>query len=301
MSCPQTIKTILRYPFIAADGFVSSYAIPGPATGGRNVLINNIGGANYASPDSQYLAATADLGSQKLPFPRSGLTGIGIAPDSAIHEADISFSGTGANDYQRHRIGIGNPLLGIATNLDFAMVSLPNSIPSIAGPPGSNFFAWDAVPVNIGLSGSTYWGFPLRLELFYEGLRPVRQMIRPSLHASFRFTLAAATSGFAYVYLGGRTKLSLQTIGGTATANITLAEFGASMTVLNSGGGIGRQDGSVQGTANLISTVLANGTMTRSDLATPAGMNMVKIGVVDSVGTAGGTPPWHQVDLYAFD
>jgi hypothetical protein len=302
MTCQQVRKALLRFPFIAPDGFLSAFSIPGPASQAPNVRIDNIGSPSTAiAPDPLFLAATVDVGAQKLNIPAGGLTGIGLAGDSAIHEFDVSLGGLHA-DNDRYRIDIGNPLLGIPTDQprDFVTISLPNPVPTMFA---VSPFLWVHDAIIIPYQGAnSVWALPLRLELYYGGLKPVRQMVRPPLHVSARFTLQAASNAFLQIYVAGRSKLSVQTIGGTATGTISATEISYAMTSINTGGGVGRTGSNIAAAANLFSGAITQGLMKRFDVALTTPLTqIVQVGIVDSVGTAGGTPAWHQVDVYAWD
>lgn len=302
MTCQQVRKALLRFPFIAPDGFLSSFSVPGPTSQPPNVRIDNISVPSTAiAPDPLFTAATIDVGSQKLSIPAVGLTGIGLATDSAIHEFDVSLGGINA-DNDRYRIDIGNPLLGIPTDQprDFVMVSVPNPIPTMFA---ASPFLWVHDGIVIPYQGAnSVWSLPLRLELYYGGQKPVRQMVRSPLHVSARFTLASAASAFLHVYVAGRSKLSVQTVGGTATGTISATEISYAMSVTNTGGGVGRTGANISASGNLFSGAITQGSMKRFDVALTTPLTqVVQIGIVDSVGTAGGTPAWHQVDVYAWD
>src|SRR6187402_3904193 len=104
-------RRTLRSPGKSIAGTSFYAAIPGPA---------DLGGAVAAPGDvtalttSTYLPVnTAEQSYVRVPLPAPGcgIRGIGIAPDSAIHTADVALVGLGG-ELERHRISPGNPLLG---------------------------------------------------------------------------------------------------------------------------------------------------------------------------------------------
>lgn len=297
----EIVRTIVRFPFSQNDTLISAFPIPAMGAGGPGVLITTVGGNGFSSPDPSL--STADLGAQRVALPRKcGLRAISIAPDSAIPVCDISIAARN-DEYGRHRLSPGNPLLGNLDDADFMSITIPTSPPTLVA--GPTVFAWDALGVPHAGGAVNIWAFPLRLEMWYGNDIPsIRADKRAPMHAAARFTLAAATQQFMYVYVEGRRQVSVEIIPHTATCTVSIQQVSYQVSTSNGG----RLGGSTIASTFLFpATVLTADTQRRIDLtcfAPATGSNeinplqMIVINVSDSAGTAA---TFHQVDVYAWD
>lgn len=137
------------------------------AFGGRQSLAGDaaaITTAGIASHDSARV-------SQRIELAPRGFSAIAIAPDSVISCCDIALGGD-AGEVMRHRISPGNPLVGCLDEIDFALVSIPISIPLKIDE--SSIVALDSVNIGLSEADLPFRGFPLRLELWRGSVFPMR-------------------------------------------------------------------------------------------------------------------------------
>jgi len=292
MSCQRTQKVVMRFPFVQNDGTISNFAVPQRS----RVLIDSTAG--FSDPDP--LSPASILGGQRLSLPVDGLTGIGLAPDSAIDCADISIVGVD-DDSNRFRISAGNPALGLSMNdRSYVTVSLPKPIPGIAV--SSQNYMWDGYQVNYG--PGLIWGVPLRLELYYGGLVPQRVSRRAPMHASWRVRNASAsTVSGMFAYVEGRRHIQFTAFNlNSSTISLRVFAWDNQPATTNAG----RLDGSAQVATNIVpSTPLVSGVPLIINLFAGGGSNgdqdinpyrIVNPQITDS---ASGTDTW--LDVYAWD
>jgi hypothetical protein len=160
--------------------------IPGP---------DSVGSVGFCAQDALLFAGynkkIPDVG-VRIPLAKGlsqyGVTGIGIAADSAIGCCDISLGGDGG-EKSKHRISPGNPLLGDLSEYDTALVTIPNPIPIIADQAAT--LNWDAQVIgNIPAIGGNGMGMPLRLEVYRGDVMPMRTQHRAPYHARAIFHFA---------------------------------------------------------------------------------------------------------------
>jgi hypothetical protein len=228
------VKRTVRFPFshtIPGGGstvFPIAAAIPATAEPySTNVLVRSNANPYYLyDPDNATIPITGDLLSNRLNIPRnSGLRGIGIAPDSLIHTADLAIGGKHTED-GTFRISPGNPYIGSLDEYDFVDVTLPISLPSLAATnstAATDGFAWDALPGNSG--AGEIWQWPLRLELWYGDNPPIRQPFRAPMHATARVILAAAAASRRILFcVDGRRTASIDILPATSTLSYTVEQ-----------------------------------------------------------------------------
>jgi hypothetical protein len=120
---PSVEKITISMPF----GFYA--AVPGNPEDGGGIAFDEITGTTAINTYEQ--AALGPSGKLALPnrLHSSGpIAAIMIAPDSPIDCCDLWF-GAGSGTMQRHRIGVGAPLVGFPSDLGECVCTLPSPIP----------------------------------------------------------------------------------------------------------------------------------------------------------------------------
>lgn len=221
----KVVKRVLPFPFLSETGGIRACATAGGETFGS--------GPALTSPNTPFtpLDTTASQLSsalQRLVIPdHHGLRAIGISPDSLIDQCDIYVFGR-TGDIDRVRISPGNPLVGDLgrDNTDFFMVGLPYSLPPVQtnqGPP-NKVAVWDSTALTSG-TGITFGTSPLRLELWYGDILPIRDRIRTPLTAFWKTRFFSATGADTlemWVCTAGRRRVYLDIVAANATATITV-------------------------------------------------------------------------------
>lgn len=211
----------LRFAGLSTDGSAIACGVPGPAVYG-GALTNARDKATLAS-----LIQTAQQSYVRLDFGRSGhnmgpVNAIGISPDSAIHSCDIALAGRDG-EVERRRVSPGNPLVGCLSDYDFAMVSLPNSIPSISNALGNTVAFWDGDPSAPISGGALAASWPLRLELWRGSIVPIRAHKRAAYIAHYFVNSAADTdTSDLYVCVDGRRRIDVTIYQDLGTVTVTM-------------------------------------------------------------------------------
>jgi hypothetical protein len=205
----------------------------------------DIGGALAPSGDVADLTSadwwppnTAAQSYQRINLAQRGRSGkaahvnaICIAADSAIHTCEIALVGKDGELF-RHMVSPGNPLLGDLSEYDFALVSIPESMPSMAL--NSAIVHWDTANTTVA-DGSEIVGFPLRLELWRGDVLPMRVAKRAPYHAHAIYSLAPAeedaeVARYLRVCVDGRRWIQVRgnigTGGSGSVSSLTLTAFG---------------------------------------------------------------------------
>ncbi len=219
MSHGKIQRVTIGFPGLNEDGSTFIGGIPGPevSSGGvmspedRSTFIGNGITTGYIQdPKKSYRKIT-------LPKVRGmQLSYLGIAPDSAIHSADIALQGEGGA-FLRGRISPGNPLLG-CQDADWALVSVPNSLVGV--PASSNsIVGHDIVGFRNAGASLDFGGWPLRLELGYGSILPVRSPERAVYVGHFLGTPASGQSRTFRICVDGRRRIDVacNSSGGTST------------------------------------------------------------------------------------
>jgi hypothetical protein len=192
---PSVVRKVISFPArvqnSTASAGVFACAIPGaPTTGGADTA--PIDDATFRPDNIPTISQSWERSTRRIELNWEGrrCRGISIAPDSAIAECDISLGGE-PGETSRFRVSPGNPLLGIGDS-DFAQVTIPDSIPTLDGADNTVVY-WDADrTVNAGdtMDFDTVPAWPLRLELWYDDVLPIRSHRRAALvaHAVFLCT-----------------------------------------------------------------------------------------------------------------
>jgi hypothetical protein len=206
-------KQTLAFPIRNPNGTYVEAAIPGPVSR-SNAVFASADAATFAT----YVQADAMASAIKLDIPRykgQRCDYIGIAADSAIHSADIFLGGDSAES-RRVRISPGNPLIGLIDDTDWCLISVPISFPAFSKDPAS--VGHDTVG-SVNASGNETFLWPLRLELGYGGIIPVRSPKRAAYAGHFLANQAAADTRSFYICVDGRTRVDVfvKTTAGTST------------------------------------------------------------------------------------
>jgi hypothetical protein len=283
------VKRIFRFPFTQTDSTVIAAALPGPVESIQQALIT---GTGYFNPDN-VINSLLDQVPQRVAIPKlynnCPLSGISIAPDSAVFDCDLAVAGVESNS-TKHRISPGNPYIGNLDDFDVASISLNRSFPIIVT--SGTSFAWDAVPTQSPLFGGGFWGWPLKLNLWY-GQMPIAARKRASYDARLRVTLAAGETAKFFMCVDGRSKISVDWNMSTATGTFTAFHTYAGIT-----SAAPTRDISVN--QNIAGpTALAAGS-SRTTLLTSTGVpfTLLQIQLTDSAGTGAN---FHQVNVNCFD
>lgn len=213
-------RKTLRWGGSNTKGNVIYCGVPGPAAAG-GAITHAAGAAAIAT----YIQAAEDS-YQRIDLGRrchtSGpVRAISIAPDSAIHTCDIALAGRDG-EIARHRISPGNPLIGTFED-DFALVSIPNSLPAAAK--GSTVISHDSADAPL-TAGTQISGWPLRLEVWRGDNVPIRSDKRAGYYAHFVFAQAAGDDATAQVCVDGRRRISVTVdvtdVSGAGTCTTTM-------------------------------------------------------------------------------
>ncbi len=213
-----------KFPTIGTVGRAMS--IPGPSA-----LGNGMCPPADATALAAYLAAAATgYGNQVLPLPRkhgASPIAVSIAPDSAIYACDLSLGGSDGES-QRHRISPGNPLLLGCSAPDSVTVSLPTGIPVMTQPAG--WALWDTQGISVG--GSTLYGFPLRLEVWYGDTIEMlpRSPQRAPYYARGFFNLVTSESRYFVVCVDGRRRIDISLYSFSGAGVTTVSAHSAFVT-----------------------------------------------------------------------
>jgi hypothetical protein len=201
-------RITLGFPGKNNRGAIFASGVPGAhyqsgAVGARNDSIS----AYVQDPDQSAVKFT-------IPE-RHGMpcTYIGIDPESSIASCHLLLGGR-STDPKRVHLSAGNPLIG-AIEEDFALVTIPNSLPAVNSP-----LSADNVAVHDFVNNGTTIGWPLRLELGYGDIHPIRANERAPLFAHFIGTPTASTFRTFYVCVDGRRRIDV--IANTEIATTTL-------------------------------------------------------------------------------
>lgn len=216
----KSLRRTLRFPFISPTGGIrGSASMAGPDQYGSGPRVTGTPTVNPLDP----VASTFTQVGQSLVVPYSrNLRSIGIASDSAFDCCDLSIGGR-PDDSNRWRISYGNPLVGDFSDMDgndIFIVSLPTSVPLLDVGSGPSAAAFDVSPFSPTSPAGTFVGFPLRLELWYGELPPVRSPYRSPLRAYFRMQPTATVPMDMTICVSGRRKIALHAFATTATATI---------------------------------------------------------------------------------
>lgn len=277
----------MRFPFLQSDGLLSAFAVPQRS----RVLIDSTAG--YSDPDPT--APSTILGGQRLSVPVTGITGIGIAADSAIPSCDISLSGA-EDDANRYRISPGNPALGLSMDdHSYITVSLPQSMPQLPVTPQT--YLWDGYLVNS--PSGLCWGIPLRLELYYNGMSPQRVTRRAPIHGSARLVNQTAVSAVGmYVYVEGRRHI--QFVAKCSSATCTLQVFAVDLVSTTATPRV--DTSSITTGSPIISGALSAGVPLVFNMVNAANeqdINPFRLVIAQITDTAGGSTTF--LEIYAWD
>lgn len=218
MTAGYIIRRTLTFPGRSpvADQIVAC-AIPGPSW---------VGGVGYAPADvatfepapDAIVAQRWDKSVRRIELPVNGClpSAIALAPDSPIAEFDIAFRGDGG-EMERHRVSAGNPFVGVPEGADFAQVSIPDSIP-VLDATASTAIYWDGVnlPNEDGESPARVIGWPLRMEMWFGDVPPIRSHLRAA-HIAHAIMSTAETTRLLYVCVSGRKRVSVIATAATGT------------------------------------------------------------------------------------
>jgi hypothetical protein len=278
-----------------SDGIATSYAIPGPAEPYSTGPLLVGSGATVGINQDPNVGPLTFAGQRMTIPPDQKLRAISIAADSCIHTCDIAIGGRYSDGY-RTRVSPGNPLIGNFEGFDHALITLPLSVPIISAFPGlNNTYAHDAVPIQI--QNTNYeWAFPLRLELWYGDLLPIRSHLRAPGFAMARLHLPAAGNSFTfYVMTEGRKRVAVDVVPSSANTSIAINGISSRRGIVS---GTFRQDQAFFGASLASGAITANPTrfgIISGDNPWP----MIAIQLTDSVGNTVDTA--HQVNVSMWD
>lgn len=210
----------LRFAGLATDGSAIACGVPGPAVYG-GALTNARDKTTLASLIQSAQSSVIRMDFRDERHANGPVTAIAIAPGSAIHTCDIALAGKNG-EVERHRISPGNPLIVPLDGVDFAMVSIPNAIPSLSNALGSNVAFWDGDPAAPISGGALAASFPLRLELWRGDVVPLRTNKRAGYYAHYFCSQADTDTTDLYVCVDGRQKIDVTLYQDLGTSTITM-------------------------------------------------------------------------------
>lgn len=208
----QLHKITLAFPGLSSGGTFHRSGIPGP-----EALAGFVTSVNDETALAAYQITNPKLVASRVVFPkvsRHQLRYIGIAPDSAIHSADVALLGRG-DDLNRFRVSPGNPIIG-CKDVDSALVTIPVPLIGIALP-----LANQAAHDYVNAPGTTASGWPLRLELGYGEIIPIRSPKRAVYSARFIFSPGVGQSRDMYICTDGRTRVDVEVVTSALTTTLT--------------------------------------------------------------------------------
>lgn len=219
----QSAIHTFRFPGAASQTtLLSGVGLPGPYAKAGVLVYPSTSEATYKPSDGAEAARYA-----KLNLPKD-LVAISIAPNSHIATCDLWLAGL-ESDYQRYQISTGNPFIGGSSpTSDFAVVSIPNSVPPISsGSAVPQLLFWDGADESVkrandaGTTVGKVNGFPLRLEVWrasdinlrdrdaWELPRNIRRAPLVA-HGVLVLDAGGVATGSLYVCVDGRRRIDIQ-------------------------------------------------------------------------------------------
>jgi len=284
-------KRTVVFPF-QRNGF-HACAVPGPAAFGSGIRISAATRKNPA--DST--ASTFEDASQQLVIPSGRvLRGVGIDPYSPLDTCDIWVGGN-QGDNKRFRLSPGNPMLGEFPSDEQFVVSLPFSLPNVEVDSPGGVAVWDGANYTIGSQPNAAWvGLPLRLELYYGDIVPLRAPYRAPLSAFSKFDIAASGVVDWYVCTQGRRRVTVDVIAQTSTLVCDIKGVAMQKSETATTNDIAFFSTSIAGTG------ATTGIVNRFDVVNTSALNpwdFIRIRMSETVG--GGTTVPHNVWVHGYD
>lgn len=218
-------RAVIRFggnpPTGSQQGYVNS-GIPGPVDANGGLILDGTGSGGGWEDEDLNQPTNSDFNTISQTWSKLALdaqsygagqaiTAIAIAPDSAVHSCDLWFGGSPA-DTQRHRLSPGNPLIMDMSDFRECYVtpvrSLGRDDTSQAAQTTAGLATWllNHLVWDSGDKGQTRQGtdgpftvpaysWPLRLELYFDGAKPVRSTQRATYSAVTEWILNGRGAG----------------------------------------------------------------------------------------------------------